>query len=74
MLKTYWDNGKVRVKTKVLNDLSASETEILHDDDWCNDDGFNLKQVVGFRKFTLEVEVSDGKDGYHSKWKRIQSI
>lgn len=61
MLKIYWDKGKIRVKTKVLKNLSASDTEILHEDAWDNDEGFNFEQKVGFRKFTLEVKVSDGK-------------
>lgn len=61
MLKIYWDNGKIRVKTKVLNNLNATVPEILHEDAWGNDDGFNFQQEVGFKKFTLEVKVSDGK-------------
>jgi len=61
MLKIYWDKGKIRVKTKVLKNLNASSTEILHEDAWDNDDGFNFEQEVGFGKFTLEVKVSEGK-------------
>lgn len=61
ILKIYWDNGKIRVKTKVLKNLAASDTEMLHEDAWDNDEGFNFEQVVGFKKFTLEVQVSDGK-------------
>ncbi|NRD18860.1 polysaccharide lyase family 7 protein [Winogradskyella eckloniae] len=61
ILKIYWDKGKIRIKSKVLKDLSASDTEILHEDAWDNDEGFNFEQEVGFRKFTLEVQVSDGK-------------
>ena len=34
---------------------------MLHEDAWGNDDGFNFEQEVGFRKFTLEVKVSEGK-------------
>lgn len=61
ILKIYWDKGKVRVKTKVLKNLNASYEEMLHEDAWDNDEGFNFEQEVGFRKFTLEVQVSDGK-------------
>ncbi|MDO5970350.1 polysaccharide lyase family 7 protein [Flavivirga aquimarina] len=61
ILKIYWDNGKIRVKTKELKNLKASDTEILHEDAWGNDEGFNFEQEVGFRKFTLEVRVSKGK-------------
>lgn len=61
ILKIYWDNGKVRVKTKELKNLNASDSEILHEDAWDDDEGFNFEQEVGFRKFVLEVKVSDGK-------------
>ncbi|WP_452225188.1 polysaccharide lyase family 7 protein [Lacinutrix chionoecetis] len=61
ILKIYWDKGKIRVKTKVLKNLNASDTEILHEDAWGDDEGFNFEQEVGFRKFTLEVKVSEGK-------------
>ncbi|WP_111709949.1 polysaccharide lyase family 7 protein [Lutibacter citreus] len=61
ILKIYWDNGKIRVKTKVLKNLNATVPEILHEDAWDDDDGFNFDQKVDFRKFTLEVKVSEGK-------------
>jgi len=61
VLKIYWDKGKVRVKTKVLKNLNATYEEMLHEDAWGNDDGFDFEQEVGFGKFTLEVKVSDGK-------------
>ena len=61
ILKIYWDKGKIRVKTKVLKNLNASNEELLHEDAWDDDEGFNFEQEVGFRKFTLEVKVSEGK-------------
>ena len=61
ILKIYWDKGKIRVKTKVLKNLNLSDTDILHEDAWGDDDGFNFEQEVGFKKFTLEVQVSEGK-------------
>ena len=61
ILKIYWDNGKIRVKTKVLKDLNASDEEILHEDAWDNDEGFNFEQRVDFNRFMLEVKVSEGK-------------
>ena len=61
ILKIYWENGKIRVKTKVLKNLSATGEALLHEEAWDDDKGFNFEQEVGFRKFTLEVKVSDGK-------------
>ena len=61
ILKIYWDKGKIRIKTKTLKDLSLTEPAILHEDAWDNDKGYNFEQEVGFRIFTLEVKVSDGK-------------
>jgi len=61
ILKIYWDNGKIRVKTKVLKNVRASGKALLYEEAWDNDKGFNFEQEVGFRKFTLEVKVSKGK-------------
>lgn len=61
ILKIYWENGKIRVKTKVLKNLNATGEALLHEEAWDDDKGFNFEQEVGFRKFTLEVKVSDGK-------------
>ena len=61
ILKIYWQDGKVRVKTKMLKNLSATDEELLHEEAWDDDKGFTFEQEVGFGKFTLEVKVSDGK-------------
>ncbi|WP_372757482.1 polysaccharide lyase family 7 protein [Mariniflexile sp.] len=61
ILKIYWENGKIRVKTKVLKNISTSGDALLHEEAWDDDKGFNFEQEVGFGKFTLEVKVSDGK-------------
>ena len=61
ILKIYWQDGKIRVKTKILKNLNATGNDLLHEDAWDDDDGFNFEQEVGFGKFTLEVKVSDGK-------------
>ena len=61
MLKIYWQGGKIRVKTKVLKDLNASDTEILKTSAWGDDDGFNFSEEVGHEPFELEVIVSDGR-------------
>ena len=61
MLKIYWTDGKVRVKTKILKDLNATNTEILYTDAWGDDEGHTFAEYVGFDKFTLEVKVSDGR-------------
>lgn len=61
MLKIYWENGRVRIKTKVLKNLYATETEILHEEAWGDDAGYTIPVDVGFEKFTLEVIVSEGK-------------
>ena len=61
ILKIYWENGKIGVKTKVLKNLNPTGEALLHEEAWDDDKGFNFEQEVGFRKFTLEVKVSDGK-------------
>lgn len=61
ILKIYWDKGKIRVKTKVLKNVGVDQETILHKEAWADDEGRNFEQEVGFRKFTIEVKVSDGK-------------
>ena len=61
MLKIYWTDGKVRVKTKILKDVNATETEMLYTDAWTDDEGHTFSEEVGFDKFTLEVKASDGR-------------
>ena len=61
VLKIYWQNGKIRVKTKQLKDLSMSETDILRTDSWIDDQGHTFEEKVDFRPFDLEVRVSEGK-------------
>jgi hypothetical protein len=61
ILKIYWQNGKIRVKTKQLKDLSMSDTDILRTGSWIDDKGFNFEEKVDFRPFDLEVKVSEGK-------------
>lgn len=61
MLKIYWIDGKVRVKTKVLKNLNATNIEMLHEDAWGDDVGYTFPEYVGFDKFSLEVKVSDGR-------------
>ncbi|MCF6181277.1 polysaccharide lyase family 7 protein [Lutibacter sp.] len=61
MLKIYWVDGKVRVKTKVLKDLNTNAIDILKTNSWGDDDGYTFPEYVGFDKFTLEVKVSKDK-------------
>lgn len=61
VLKIYWNNGKVRVRTKMLKDLNVSDEEMLHTDAWKDDQGHTFSEFVGTEKFTLQVIVSDGR-------------
>jgi hypothetical protein len=61
VLKIYWQNGKIRVKTKKLVYPNVNNIGILHEEAWTDDEGFTFEEEVGFRKFEIEVKVSDGK-------------
>ncbi|MDB4293361.1 polysaccharide lyase family 7 protein, partial [Maribacter sp.] len=61
ILKIYWQDGKVRVKTKVLKYADVSPKGILFKEAWVDDKGYTFKEEVGFRKFNIEVKVTDGK-------------
>lgn len=61
ILKIYWDKGKIRVKTKVLKSLAATQEGILHEEAWGDDKGHTFEEEVGFGKFYIEVKVTNGK-------------
>lgn len=61
VLKIYWDEGKVRVKTKELRNLNATYEEMLHTSAWGDDPGRNFSEIVGTNKFTLEIIVTEGR-------------
>ena len=61
ILKIYWQNGKIRVKTKVLQYQGTIGEGLLHEEAWTDDKGKTFEEEVGFRKFLLEVKVTDGK-------------
>ena len=60
-MKIYWQDGKIRVKTKELVFTEIDAVGILHEEAWEDDKGRNFKDAVNFRKFTIEVKVSEGK-------------
>ena len=61
VLKIYWQNGRVRVKTKQLKDTTVTDTEALYTDAWEDDDGRYFSERVDNEEFTLEVIASDGR-------------
>ena len=61
ILKVYWKEGKIRVKTKILKERGVSSEDILHEDAWGDDEGRTFKEEVGSGKFVVEVKVSKGK-------------
>ena len=61
ILKIYWDKGKIRVKTKVLKDHNAPDSEILDKKAWGDDEGYSFDTRVDKNRFTLEVIVTDGR-------------
>lgn len=61
ILKIYWQDGKIRVKTKEVKSVDLTDEYLLHEEAWDDDAGYTFEQEVGFRKFTLEVKVSEGK-------------
>ena len=61
MLKISWDNGKIRVKTKVLKEVNTPDIYILGVKAWKDDQGTDFKEKVDFNKFTLEVKIANDK-------------
>jgi len=62
VLKIYWVNGIIRVKTKELKNINSTYEEMLSVDAWGDDAGRNFKRKVGLtEKFTLEIKASAGR-------------
>lgn len=61
IMKVYWTDGYVRLKSKVLKDPSLGYPGILHTDAWDNDSGHTFSEYVGYEPFTLEIKASQGK-------------
>lgn len=61
VLKIYWQDNKVYVRTKKLKNLNATNLEMLSTDAWEDDDGKFFSREVGTEKFTLEVIAETGK-------------
>lgn len=56
-LKIYWDNGKIKLRSKKAASLSITGSELYKENSWVDDDGFAFKEKVDFDKFTLEINV-----------------
>ena len=61
IMKVYWDNGYVRLKSKVLKNQEASYPDLLHTDAWDNDSGYTFSEYVGYEPFTIEIRASQGE-------------
>ncbi|MEM7551745.1 MAG: polysaccharide lyase family 7 protein [Bacteroidota bacterium] len=61
VLKIYWYNKRVYVRTKELKNLNVSEEEMLRTTAWRDDDGRFFTREVDTEKFTLEVTASEGR-------------
>ena len=61
MLKIYWQKGKIRVLTKKLKDLNATDEEILHTDAWEDNEGYTFSEDIGTNTFDLEIIATDDR-------------
>ncbi len=61
VLKIYWQDNRVYVRTKELKDTTDSYLEILQTDAWEDDNGRFFSRTVGTDSFTLEVIVTEGR-------------
>lgn len=59
VLKIYWEKGKIKVSTKKLKNLKATDLEILDENAWTDVSKY-FNQAVEFDKFTLEINVNQG--------------
>lgn len=60
ILKVYWDNGFIKLRSKKLINGVVGD-DIYRSESWEDDDGFIFKNKVDQEKFTLEIDITDGK-------------
>ncbi|MFK7755487.1 MAG: polysaccharide lyase family 7 protein [Flavobacteriales bacterium] len=60
VLKIFWQDDRIYVRTKQLENLAATYEDMLSADAWGDDDGRFFERVVGTERFTLEVIASEG--------------
>ncbi|MDQ5929491.1 MAG: hypothetical protein QG594_1270 [Bacteroidota bacterium] len=61
ILKVFWDNGYVKLRSKRLADPSITGVDVLKEDSWIDDDGYTFKNKVDFDKFNFQIEITEGK-------------
>ena len=57
VIKIYWDNGRLRVHRKILEDQDATLDEILKTSSWIDEKHW-FETEVGFEKFELKIIAS----------------
>ena len=61
ILKIYWVDGKIRVKSKIIKNPNASLEEMLPTSAWDDDQGYTFAENIGTDSFTVEIIASKGK-------------
>lgn len=57
ILKIYWDDGKINVRRKVLENINVSEVDLLHKEAWVDESNW-FASTVGNGTFDLKVIAS----------------
>ncbi|TRX59523.1 polysaccharide lyase family 7 protein [Fulvivirga sp. M361] len=65
LLKVYWQNERIRIQRKVLEDESTSGNDLLEKSAWKDDSGRYFKGTVSFEKANIKIVVSDGRVEVH---------
>lgn len=60
IMKVYWVDGYIRLKSKILKNINDSDLKALKTDAWEDDKGYTFSEYVGTSSFTLEIVASDG--------------
>ena len=61
VLKIYWQDSRIYVRTKELKDTTDTYQESLETDAWTDDVGRYFSKIVGTNTFSLSVVASKGK-------------
>ena len=65
MITIYWEDERIRVKRKILKDLSSVGKDLVTKTSWKDDAGRYFNKKIGFEKAHLEIKVEEGRVEIH---------
>jgi len=60
-LKVFWDNGKIRVVRKILEEWNTVGDALIMTDSWEDDRGKAFRKAINFNKAKISIKAEEGR-------------